>query len=146
MKLIDSLRIYYQSYTLKRWWKCNVSHTLSRVYELKGYMKGFLRIIFAKRVYKTVYKTDKSFWRVLLFHVNFLQWGRPKPTDRFSPNPTLGSHWISTLGIRISVHNPESHWILSAGWILPDLIGFVVGFSDLGFYFWYNRTSKAEPI
>jgi hypothetical protein len=57
---------------------------------------------------------------------------RSKPTDRFLRIPTLGSHRIPTLGIRISVHNPESDRILLAGWILPDPIGFVVGLFGLG--------------
>jgi hypothetical protein len=34
--------------------------------------------------------------------------GRSKLTDRFRQIPTLGSYWIPTLGIRMSVHNPES--------------------------------------
>jgi hypothetical protein len=58
--------------------------------------------------------------------------GRSKPTDRFRRNPTLGSYRIPILGIQMSVHNPESDRILSAGWILPDPIGFVVGFFNLG--------------
>jgi hypothetical protein len=46
--------------------------------------------------------------------------GRSKPTDRLRRIPTPGSHQIPTLGTRMSVHNPESDRILSAGWILPD--------------------------
>jgi hypothetical protein len=42
---------------------------------------------------------------------------RSKPTDRFRQILTLGSHRIPILGIRMSVHSPESHWILSGGWI-----------------------------
>jgi hypothetical protein len=58
--------------------------------------------------------------------------GRSKPIDRFRRIPKLGSHRILVLEIRISDHNPESHRILSVGWILPAPIGFVVGFFDLG--------------
>jgi hypothetical protein len=58
--------------------------------------------------------------------------GRSKPIDRFRPIPKLGSHRILALEIRILDHNPESHRILSAGWILPAPIGFVVGCFDLG--------------
>jgi hypothetical protein len=46
--------------------------------------------------------------------------GWPKPTDRFLRIPKLGSHRTPTLGIRISVHNPKSDRILSAGWIRSD--------------------------
>jgi hypothetical protein len=46
--------------------------------------------------------------------------GRSKPTDMFRRIPTLGSHRIPTVGIRMSVHNPESDRILSAGWIRLD--------------------------
>ncbi len=46
--------------------------------------------------------------------------GRSKPTDRFPRIPTLGSHRIPTLGIRMSVYNPESDRTLSAGWIRSD--------------------------
>jgi hypothetical protein len=38
--------------------------------------------------------------------------GRSKPTDSFRPIPILGSHRIPTLGIRMSVHHPESDRIL----------------------------------
>jgi hypothetical protein len=48
--------------------------------------------------------------------------GRSKPTDRFRRSPTLGSYRILTLGIRMSVHNPESDRILSAGWIQSNLL------------------------
>jgi hypothetical protein len=46
--------------------------------------------------------------------------GRSNPTDRFRQIPILGSHQIPRLGIRMSVHNPESDRILSTGWIRSD--------------------------
>jgi hypothetical protein len=58
--------------------------------------------------------------------------GRSKPIDRFRRIPKLGSHRILALEIRISDHNPQSHRILSAGWILPTPIRFVEDFFDLG--------------
>jgi len=35
----------------------------------------------------------------------------------------------------MSAHNPESDQILSAGWILLDPIGYVVGFFDLDSFY-----------
>jgi hypothetical protein len=48
--------------------------------------------------------------------------GRSKPTDRFRRIPTLG--------IRMLVHNPESHRILSAGWIRSDSLTWAIHMSS----------------
>jgi len=54
-----------------------------------------------------------SSFNKLVLGANFR--GRSKPTDRFRRIPTLGSYRIPKLGVRMSVHSPESDRILWYG-------------------------------
>jgi hypothetical protein len=76
-----------------------------------------------------------SSFNKLLSGANFK--GPSKPTDRFCRITTLGSYWIPTLRIRLSVNNSESDRIL---W--PGLYNFFILTNDFIIYFWC--TTKKE--
>jgi hypothetical protein len=58
----------YQSYILEGLRKCNVKNTLSRVDELKWYMKGIMQIINAKKYMKSLMKLIKPFEGHIILH------------------------------------------------------------------------------